>query len=264
LRENDVALLQEAARHAGEIALSYFKRDPAVTDKPDGAGPVTAADLAVNAMLESMLQSARPDYGWLSEETEDNPARLSTQRQFMIDPIDGTRAFINGSKDWAHSLAIVEDGVPVAAAVYLPMHEMMFLAARAEGATLNGVSINVSAPANIEDAVVLGAKVNFDGRHWKGGAPPPVKRAFRSSLAYRLCLVAQGQFDGMITLRPSWEWDIAAGALIAAEAGAVVTDPAGKALHFNNPEPKVPGVLMGGAMLHGSLAAHLEASPPKT
>ncbi|WP_333713862.1 3'(2'),5'-bisphosphate nucleotidase CysQ [Yoonia sp.] len=264
MQESDVALLQAAARHAGDIALSYFKRNPDVTDKPDGAGPVTAADLAVNAMLESMLQAARPDYGWLSEETEDTPARLSTRRQFVIDPIDGTRAFIDGSNDWAHSLAIVEDGVPVAAAVYLPVHGMMFSAGRAAGATLNGGAINVSAPARLEDAVVLGTKVNFDGRHWKDGTPPPVKRAFRASLAYRLCLVAQGQFDGMITLRPTWEWDIAAGALIAAEAGAVVTDPAGKALRFNNPEPKVPGVLMGGAMLHGSLAAHLEASPPKT
>ena len=261
--ENDVGLLESAARQAGEIARTYFQRDPHVTDKPGGAGPVTVADLAVNAMLENALQSARPDYGWLSEETEDSTARLGTTRQFVVDPIDGTRAFIDGSKDWAHSLAVVENGRPVAAAVYLPMHDMMFTASRTGGARLNGRDVRVSSPARLEDAVVLGARPNFEGRFWRDGTPPPVKRAFRSSLAYRLCLVAQGRFDGMITLRPSWEWDIAAGALIAAEAGAVVTDPFGKALRFNNAEPKVPGVLLGGALLHQALAARLETEPAK-
>ena len=262
--ESDVALLEAAARQAGEIAKTYFKRDPDVTDKPDGAGPVTVADLAVNAMLENALQSARPDYGWLSEETEDNAARLSTRRQFVIDPIDGTRAFISGSADWAHAPAVVEEGVPVAAAVYLPMRDLMFTASRANGAALNGSTVMVSAPSRVEDAVVLGAKPNFDGRFWRGGQPPPVKRAFRSSLAFRLCLVAQGRFDAMITLRPSWEWDIAAGALIAAEAGAVVTDQTGQPLRFNNAHPTVPGVLLGGAMVHHALASRLEAPLPKT
>ncbi len=261
--ESDIALLEAAARQAGEIAKSYFQRNPAVTDKPDGAGPVTAADLAVNAMLEQMLQSARPDYGWLSEETEDNAARLETQRQFVIDPIDGTRAFIEGSKDWAHSLAVVENGRPVAAAVYLPMRDMMFVASAGRGAHLNGQDAQV-APMKAEgEAVVLGAKPNFDGRFWRGGIPPRVKRAFRSSLAYRLCLVAEGRFDGMITLRPSWEWDIAAGALIAAEAGATVTDQHGAALRFNNQHPQVPGVLTGETSLHATLVRQLETLPAK-
>lgn len=241
--------------------MQYFQNDPHVTDKPDGAGPVTAADLAVNAMLENFLPSARPDYGWLSEETEDNNARLSTTRQFVIDPIDGTRAFIDGSKDWAHSLAIVEAGISVAAAVYLPMRDMMFAASLGGGATLNDEPVKVTSAA-MDAATVLGAKPNFDGRFWKGGALPPIKRAFRSSLAYRLCLVAQGRFDGMITLRPSWEWDIAAGALIVQEAGGVVTDQYGEALRFNNQHPQVPGVLAAGVQLHGDLLTRLEPPQP--
>lgn len=253
----DRALLINAARQAGDIAKQYFQKDPHVTDKPDGAGPVTAADLAVDAMLEGFLRSARPNYGWLSEETEDNDARLSTTRQFIIDPIDGTRAFINGSKDWAHSLAIVEDGVPIAAAVYLPMHDMMFAAELGGGATLNDVPVQVTS-AEMEGATVLGAKPNFEAWFWKEGQLPPIKRAFRSSLAYRLCLVAQGQFDGMITLRPSWEWDIAAGALITQEAGAAITDQHGQPLRFNNQHPQVPGVLAAGVQLHGDLLARLE------
>ncbi len=252
----DLDLLIAAARKAGQIATQYFKNDPDVTDKPGGAGPVTAADLAVNAMLEETLRSARPDYGWLSEETEDTAQRLSTARQFVIDPIDGTRAFIEGSRDWAHSLAVVDGGQVIAAAVYLPIRDLMFAAAKGSGATVNDTPTKATA-VPMEGATMLGAKPNFDPRYW-GGQAPPVKRAFRSSLAYRLCLVAQGRFDGMITLRPSWEWDIAAGALIAAEAGANVTDPTGTALRFNNPHPQVPGVLAGGTALHAGLVARLE------
>lgn len=255
--ETDLDLLVTAARRAGDIAKQYFQQNPDVKDKPDGAGPVTAADLAVNAMLEGFLQAGRPHYGWLSEETEDNAARLQTARQFIVDPIDGTRAFIDGNKDWAHSLAIVENGAPIAAAVFLPMREMMFAAAIGKGATLNNKPAKVSRAA-LDGAIILGAKPNFDGRFWKDGQLPPIKRAFRSSLAYRLCLVAQGQFDGMITFRPSWEWDIAAGALIAQEAGATITDQHGAPLRFNNAHPQVPGVLTAGPELHAALSARLE------
>ena len=252
----DLDLLIAAARKSGEIATRYFKNDPDVTDKPGGGGPVTAADLAVNTMLEDTLRTARPDYGWLSEETEDTDYRLTTERQFVIDPIDGTRAFIEGSRDWAHSLAVVEAGRVIAAAVYLPIRDLMFAASKGGGATVNDTPAKATM-VQMEGATMLGARVNFDPQFW-GGQVPPVKRAFRSSLAYRLCLVAQGRFDGMITLRPSWEWDIAAGALIAAEAGAIVTDPSGAALQFNNPHPQVPGVLVGGPELHAGLAAWLE------
>lgn len=254
----DLALLVAAARKSGDIAKKYFQNDLDVTNKPDGAGPVTEADLAVNDMLHQTLGDARPDYGWLSEETEDSTARLSTTRQFVIDPIDGTRAFIEGNRDWAHSLAIVENGQAVAAAVYLPIRDLMFAATLGGGATVNDAPTQVTA-APVEGAVVLGAKPNFADTFWRGGTPP-IKRAFRSSLAYRMCLVAQGRFDGMITLRPSWEWDIAAGTLIAAEAGAIVTDPSNRPLQFNNPHPQVPGVLAAGPKLHMGLAARLEPS----
>lgn len=257
MQATDLALLVNAASHAGDIAKRFFQQNPDVTDKPDGAGPVTEADLAANAMLERELQAARPAYGWLSEETEDGPTRLSTTRQFIIDPIDGTRAFIEGSKDWAHSLAIVENGAPVAAAVYLPMRDMMFAANKGNGATLNGEPICTTSAA-LDGATILGAKPNFDGRFWKQGVLPPIKRKFRSSLAYRMCLVAQGAYDGMITFRPSWEWDIAAGALIITEAGGTVTDQHGDSLCFNNAHPQVPGVLAAGQPLHADLLARLE------
>lgn len=260
--ETDLALLTDAARAAGEIACRFFCKNPEVTDKPDGAGPVTEADLAVNAMLEAELPRARPSYGWLSEETGDDAARLATERQFIVDPIDGTRAFIEGDNHWAHSLAVVEAGRPIAAAVYLPMRDFMFTAAAGAGAFLNGEQITVS-NSDLDGASVLGAKPNFAPKFWKNGAVPPVERVFRSSLAYRLSLVAQGRFDAMLTLRPSWEWDIAAGTLLVQEAGGCVTDPNGRALQLNNPHPQVPGVVAAGGSLHDALIAQLEPFPPK-
>jgi len=107
--------LTDAARRSGRIAAGYFGQNPQIWDKPDDAGPVTAADLAVNTMLQDSLRAARPDYGWLSEETEDDTTRLSKDTIFVVDPIDGTRAFINGSKDWSHALAVVHQGQVTAA-----------------------------------------------------------------------------------------------------------------------------------------------------
>lgn len=217
---------------------------------------MTEADLAVNEHMAAHLGRARPDYGWLSEETEDDTARLHTKRQFVVDPIDGTRAFIEGSKNWAHALAVIEDGVAIAAVVYLPVKDLLFAAERGGGATLNGEAISVTSTGAIEGATVLANKASFADHRWAEGTPPKgLTRHFRSSLAYRLCLVAQGRFDAMMTLRPSWEWDIAAGALIVAEAGGTVTDQTGLDLQFNNPHPQVNGVVAGGAV-----APHIEAA----
>ncbi|MFT4701426.1 MAG: myo-inositol-1(or 4)-monophosphatase [Yoonia sp.] len=242
----DLALLTAVAKTSGEIARGFVDADPQVWEKDDGAGPVTEADLAVNEVMAQQLLGARSDYGWLSEETEDNTARLQTKRQFIVDPIDGTRAFINGSRDWAHALAVLEDGLVTAAVVYLPMRDLMYTASKGGGAFLNGVQISVSNKADFDGATVLSNKASFADKCWAAGSPPfGVKREFRSSLAYRLSLAAQGRFDAMMTLRPSWEWDIAAGALIVAEAGGDVTDQTGAPLRFNNPHPQVNGVVAG-------------------
>ncbi len=248
----DLPLLIDAARRSGQIASGYFGQSPDVWDKPDDAGPVTAADLAVNEMLRDTLTQTRPDYGWLSEETEDDSARLDRSRVFVVDPIDGTRAFINGSHDWAHSLAVVEDGQVTSAAVYLPMRDLMFAATRGGGATLNGAPIGVAAGTDLGAPHVLMHKANLDGRFWKDGKAPAMKAGFRSSLAYRLCLVAQGRFDAMLTLRPTWEWDVAAGTLIVQEAGGSATQQTGAAVHFNNPHPQLAGLVAGGAA-HGPI-----------
>ncbi len=249
---DDRELLAKAAEAAGEIAMRHFRRDPKQWDKSDGMGPVTEADLEINAMLRETLQRARPDYGWLSEEDEDGAARLSCERVFIVDPIDGTRAFIAGEQGFSTALAVAERGQLTAAAVGLPARQELFSAALGAGATKNGDAIAVSTRRKLQEATLLAAKVQMRDANWPGGQPP-VDRHFRSSLAWRLCLIAEGRFDCMVTFRSSFEWDIAAGALIAAEAGGCVTDGQGRSLIFNNPDHMQPGVVAAPEALHTAL-----------
>ncbi len=258
----DLPLLIDAALEAGKIATRYSGAQAQRWDKPDGAGPVTEADLAVNAMLEQHLPTARPDYGWLSEETEDTPDRLSRDRVFVIDPIDGTRSFAEGARTWAHSLAIAEKGEVTAAVIYLPLRDLLYAAAKGQGATLNGEPIRIATTATLDDSELLAAKPNLAPHHWRLGQPPAFTRAYRPSLAYRMALVAQGRFDGMLTLRPSWEWDIAAGDLIVREAGGICSDRAGQPLRFNNAHPRLNGVIAAGKPLHDQLSEQLDPNGP--
>lgn len=250
----DLALLVEAARGAGRIAARFFREEPEVWIKPDGAGPVTEADIAVDDMLRERLCEARPDYGWLSEETPDTEDRLARSRVFIVDPIDGTQAFIEGSSAFSHSLAVVEDGVAIAAVVYLPILGKLYAAARGHGATLDEVLIRASDARHLHETELLASKHTLSPGHWPRGVPP-VTRAYRPSLAYRMALVGEGRFDGMLTFRPTWEWDIAAGALIVEEAGGLATDAGGGRLRFNNALPQVPGVLAAGSGIHAALLA---------
>jgi len=245
LPETDLDLLKRVAIKSGEIAMSFFRDEPEVWEKSDAAGPVTEADLAVNTYLQDTLQVERPDYGWLSEETEDTKDRLTTKRQFVVDPIDGTRSFIDGSRDWGHAIAVVEDGKPISAVVAMPARELIFTAALGEGAKLNDDPISVCDDRPLDRSTILTARPNLRPEFWSSGKRPDFKTAFRSSLAYRMCLVAAGRFDAMITFRPSWEWDIAAGSLIVAEAGGKIVDRDGAPLRFNNEMPKTNGALAG-------------------
>lgn len=258
----DLQLLIDAALEAGKIATRFSGTTAQRWDKPDGAGPVTEADLAVNEMLEQMLPAARPGYGWLSEETEDSADRLSKDRVFIIDPIDGTRSFAEGSRTWAHSLAIAEQGEVTAAVIYLPLRNLLYAAAKGQGATLNAEEIRVSELGVLESAQVLAAKPNMQPQHWRQGQVPEFKRNYRPSLAYRMALVAQGRFDGMMSLRPSWEWDIAAGDLIMREALGRCSDRAGLPLRFNNAIPRLNGVIAAGSGVYGLLSEQLEPESP--
>lgn len=254
---DDLSLLVAAARAAGEILRTHFFRGASAWEKPDAAGPVTEADLAANAALHASLTAARPGYGWLSEEGPDDPDRRGRSRAFVVDPLDGTRAFIEGDHSWAVSLAVVADGRVEVGVVFLPMRDRLYAAARGRGATRNDTKLKVAPATELDGATVLSTRNNFQPYHWKDARVPEVRRQFRSSLAYRLSLVAEGRYQALLRLRPTWEWDAAAGSLLVEEAGGRITDRCGTALGFNGEDPQLNGLIAAAPSLHAEIAERL-------
>ena len=228
--KNDMTLLAEVAREAGDLALRYFERDPEIWTKGNNS-PVTEADIAVDKLLHQRLLTARPDYGWLSEESEDNEERLSRKRVFVCDPIDGTRAFIDGGSEWTISLAVVENHRPVAAALFAPVLNELYLASKSGGATLNKAalicpeldSLNGARAAGPRSAIHKGplARAGVEGR------------GYIRSLAYRIVMVTTGALDLALARKDANDWDLAAADLILAEAGGVLRDRSNKPLSYN-------------------------------
>ncbi|WP_455874802.1 3'(2'),5'-bisphosphate nucleotidase CysQ [Rhizobium yanglingense] len=233
--QSDLELIADAAKQAGDVALGFFNQSPEVWWKNGGRSPVSAADFAANEKLESILRLARPDYGWLSEETEDSAARLSAETLFVIDPIDGTRAFLGGLDLWCVSVAVVHRGRPVAGVLYAPALDELFEAVEGGAAMKNGEPIAVS--ANGPDTLSRFAI----GEDILKAFPDPFRRKIERvkhvpSLAYRIAMVADGRLEGTFVKRNSHDWDLAAADLILERAGGRLTDLDGRSVLYNRSE----------------------------
>lgn len=256
----DLALLIDAARAAGDVVAPFWRQSPEHWDKPDSQGPVSEADLAVDNCLRDILLSARPDYGWISEESKDDRAPdPSRERAFIIDPIDGTRSFLEGARTFAHSLAVAENGRIIAGVVFLPMRDRMYHAALGGGAWRDDTRMTAGARTDMDGADILAARPTLAPGNWHTPTPVP-NRHYRASLAYRMCLVAENRFDAMVTLRPTWFWDIAAGTLIAEEAAAEVRATTGQPIDFRRADPRADGIVVANAGLRAQINARL--APP--
>ncbi len=249
--QEDFFLLREAVTEAGAMALDYFRRDLKASRKQDGS-EVSEADLAVDAALKHRLMQARPSYGWLSEESEDDHARLDRRAVWMVDPIDGTNAFLRHVPEWTVSVALVEDGLPAIGMVFNPATQEFFHAVRGQGAYLNDRPIKVSERAAIEGAHIIASGGLFKKRIWKEPWPG-VESRWVNSVAYRLALVGAGVADATLSLSAKSEWDLAAGVLVVEEAGGTVTDHRGQSFLFNAPVPKFSSLVAAPPRLHAHL-----------
>lgn len=232
--QSDLELIADAARIAGEIALTFFGQSPEVWWKNEGRSPVSAADYAANKSLEERLRTARPGYGWLSEETDDDPSRLACETLFVVDPIDGTRAFIAGEKTWCVSVAVVHKGRPVAGVLVAPALHEVFTAVLGGAVLKNGAPISVSKPAP-DDRLRLATPMDLIDVLEKPYRDRLDRVKHVPSLAYRLAMVADGRIDATLVKQNSHDWDLAAADLILEQAGGSLVDMKGQALAYNRP-----------------------------
>ncbi|ONF97226.1 3'(2'),5'-bisphosphate nucleotidase CysQ [Sphingomonas jeddahensis] len=230
------------AREAGQLGMARFGSDFARWEKTPGS-PVCEVDLAIDDMLRQRLSALLPDAGWLSEETADNPDRLACDRIWVVDPIDGTRDYIRGRTGWAVSIALVEAGRVVIGVLDAPGRGELWQARAGAGATLNGRPLLASART-----AFAGARVPTDALPKADRDLTMVEKP--NSIALRMAMVADDRADLVATLRWGNEWDIAAAALIAQEAGGSVTDARGAELVFNKPDPQAFGVITSSRGIH--------------
>jgi myo-inositol-1(or 4)-monophosphatase len=243
----DLELLEQAVRAGGAIALKFYQTDYKRWSK-EGGSPVTEADLAVNNYLCDTLTAARPDYGWLSEESADDEARLPKSHVFVVDPIDGTVAFLKGRPHFTICAAVVVDGRPCCGAIYNPASDELYAARLGEGATRNGVAIRVSTREIVEGCAMLGDRTQLTAAPW-----PAMHVQNRNSVAYRVMLVADGSADASVSLTPKRDWDLAAADVILHEAGGQLTDARGNALIYNRPSTLQSSLVAANPALHTAI-----------
>jgi myo-inositol-1(or 4)-monophosphatase len=245
-------LLAAAVREAGALALTTFRGTVKQWIKGQSS-PVSEADIAVDALLHERLARSFPSYGWLSEETEDDPRRLQAEAVWIVDPIDGTRSYLDGRDDWVVSVALAVAGRPRLAALYAPVTDEFFFAVAGEGATRNGVPIAVRPGEGLEGTKLLGPK-KFLGKlaelHPSVVALPRI-----GSLALRLARIAHGEADIAVVGGNSHDWDLAAADLLVHEAGGALTDLDGERLTYNCPQPVHALLVAASGPRHGTALA---------
>lgn len=254
--ETDARLIRAVITEAGEMAAQLATRGLKGWDKSPN-NPVSEADLAVDDLIKRRLCGSRPDYGWLSEETADNPARLECARVWVVDPIDGTRAFLKGRDGWCVSIALVEHGVPVLGALNAPARGLLFTARAGHGATLNGARIQASGATMLDGIRMLAAQDMFNPRFWPEPWPA-MQVSSANSIALRLGLVAAGEGDVALALSPKSEWDVAAAQLILEEAGGRLTTQTGAVPRYNQLEPVVPMLVASAPGLHAEVLGRVQ------
>jgi myo-inositol-1(or 4)-monophosphatase len=246
----ELAAAEAVARDAGAAVMALFKGKFDVHEKSKN-NPVTTADLEANRIIREKISRSFPGDGWLSEEDQDSAHRLACSRVWVVDPIDGTREFIEGVPQFAVSIAFVVDGVPKVSIVFNPAKQRFYKAAAGQGAFLNGEMIRVTPRRDIDGALLLVSRSEPQKKFQAFVNRCDIKSV--GSIAYRLAKVAGGDGDATITFRTIHEWDICAGVLMVLEAGGTVVDGAGAVMTFNRQLPKHRGVIAANGALSGGL-----------
>lgn len=247
----DHSLALEAVREAGALALSRFRKGVTSWRKADGT-PVSDADIAVDTLLRDRLRTERPDYGWVSEESE--ATYQGEERFWLVDPIDGTSAYLSGNPSWCISLALIENGIAILGFIHAPAEKRTYSAQRHCGARLNGRTISVSPRQDLEGARLIVNVSALKPQRWQTPLPA-VERLSVPSLALRLARVAEGSCEGALALSYKHDWDLAAGDVIVREAKGMMSDLDGAELRYSEHHPPRRGFIAAAPGIHAALIA---------
>lgn len=240
-KEGMLDTLKQSVSKAGDLALEFFGKDINIDIKKDGS-QVSAADHAVNDLLEQELSRLDPSIKWLSEESPVDDSRLNAPHVWIIDPIDGTRGFLENKPDWTIVAALIEENRPVLSVVYNPVKSELYSAEAGKGAFLNDKKISTSTTTDLSKAHIISSKGHFN-RVFTEETQKPSTRTWNSSMAYRIARIAEGAADATISLTPKNDWDIAAAHLILEEAGGQMSTHLGNTITYNNQEIRHPSVV---------------------
>jgi myo-inositol-1(or 4)-monophosphatase len=254
---SDLPLLESAVREAGSMALALLKQGITVWNKPDGS-VLTDGDLVIDEFLKSTLTKARPGYGWLSEESPDDPARLAAQRIWIVDPIDGTRSYSKGGSSWNIGASLVENGRPLLSCVYHPQLGRFYSAASGQGTTLNGEKLTLAEQeSSLKGLRIMGSK-SLTSKLERHGTITVA--AGEMPLLARFAMLASGELDATVSVGPKNDWDLAPGELLVTEAGGTVTDLRGNLFNYNQPSRQQPGLVAAAPSRHKAIIKSLEQS----
>jgi len=251
-RTEDLTRIHDALLAAAEAVRPYTPGEVGFAVKAERGDPLTEADLAADRVLREVLLGGgdgRGEEGWLSEESVDDARRLKCRRVWVVDPIDGTREFVEGIPEWCISVGLVEDGLPVAGGILNPVTGELVIGSLETGVALNGRPATVTDRPNLEGAVILASRSEIRRGEWEGFQDAPFAVKPCGSVAYKMALVAAGQVDGTWTLVPKSEWDVAAGTALIRAAGGAVAHVDGSEPRFNQASPTYPNLLASNARL---------------
>ena len=243
----------QSALEAARVVLTRFISGAIEAEYKAGHDPVTEADRAVDAVLRQEL--LRDGEGWLSEESVDDLSRLTKDRVWVVDPLDGTREFVAGIPEFCVSVAMVENSRPVAGGICNPATNEIFLGSVDSGVTYNGKPAKASERTSLDGALVLASRSEMKRGDWKQFENAGFKIRPMGSVAYKLALVSAGLADVTFTLTPKNEWDVAAGAALVQSAGGFVSTLENSPLRCNQKSPLISGLLAGGSLMRGDLLA---------
>ena len=255
-RQSDLEKIESALREA-EKALEPFTPGAIEVDRKAGGDPVTEADRLVDTVLKRILPGEGE--GWLSEETVDDHSRIDRDRAWIVDPLDGTKEFVQGIPEWCISIGLVEDGLPVAGGILSPSTGQLILGSVETGVTLNGEPVRISRRDSLEHATVLASRSEVNRGEWAKFEDRGYRIDASGSVAFKLGLVAAGLADATWTLVPKNEWDVVGGVALIRAAGGwaeVLDDPQRR---FNRVDPLMAGLIASGPHLEGPIRAEIEA-----